>query len=980
MANENSVFSANTPVVESAPESSGNPLDNSWLSAIIQRATAPPVPGPSVLSTPLPEISVPQSSALGVSNKVVTLPEGTQYSEEPSPVGPITLPEGTEYQELPKNLSEAHALGLPFNPLTDFDSAGLVDAAKQKAFNPVDLLMNGTPEQQQDPAIREKVANAFMDVWQYSEKHPLEGISVGSVAKSIAHLGKGIFDWAKNHIDAITSLAGGDKNDARTKAAENILELQLAGTQLGYQGEDLAKWLARRVFKENIVKPLSEYSPEEKDKALQDEIDRRKLTQRILGGKTLTGAEKLPLSPEKIASMAGADPLQFLAFEGAGAAAKTGLKLVPELGEAAKLAQDVASQAAPKVAGVVIKGIGKTAEVAAKPVAFAAKGAESTVGEYLAAHLLGPPGVILAKAIGKAGKALPKLAKAGTSFGEQLGEGVTSDTAQAAKSILQSAPYSIGDVLSGAAYDAAFAAPAKSPEEREGIGLGTALGLAGGLKRAGLHTIGGQLVGERKGAWTPGMNQLFHDTYNTGYEHQQFSDVASGRQWFKDKGLAADKVENLVSQRGGSVKIGDQNYTYAIGENATPHEPIHAWKQTLPPEKQVELDFNTRNRYSDEEFDAMKRQYAVNYDPDAVKAGKSADEILGGINKDETADQYTINEIQAENLMTLVKAGESKSLGRKIAKGAAGVLSAVGVEPLQTMRSQSEALQFPLKHQEVTALGEALKASKPPGGEQSAGEKAASRNVEGLAEKFPDKAASIGILGEAQKQSTGVDITYAAAPGETPEDVQSASPLAGKKARAASVEAARELPTWARNPWWKRFFPDRTFVTKKGKLQTGGWAPEIFQANAYHHAKDVAPHDEMRNLSPYEIDKSTGFYTPNAWTQLTADVQTAVKNWRDGRTASGTPVVVPDELTKQSGGQIYQPRVGPGGGPLDQAKADFISHLMGHQLPETPRIAKSFPLNVAGQEISAATIPGRVGGPSRGEFGTYGGSEEERAA
>ena len=330
-----------------------------------------------------------------------------------------------------------------------------------------------------------------------------------------------------------------------------------------------------------------------------------------------------------------------------------------------------------------------------------------------------------------------------------------------------------------------------------------------------------------------------------------------------------------------------------------------------------------------------------------------------------------------QNLMTALKAGEGKGLLHKGAKIAAKALSAIGVEPLATRTSQSEALQFPLKHKEVEGLKSALEASKPPGGGEIAAEKAAARNVEGLAEQFPDKAASIGTLGDAQSRGSGVKLTYSAAPGESPADVQSASPLAGRKARAASVEAARELPTWARNPWWKTFFPDRTFKTKKGKLQTGGWAPEIFQANAYRYAKEAAPHDAMRNLSPYEIDPATAFYTPEAWNQLTADVQTAVKNWRDGRTASGTPVVVPEELSRQSGGQIYQPRVGPGGGALDSAKADFISHLMGHQLPETPRLAKSFPLNVAGQDVSAATIPGRVAGPSRGEFGTYGQSPEE---
>jgi predicted GNAT family acetyltransferase len=972
MANENTVpanFSASAPLVSPAPEPSGNPVGNPQLDAVISRATGQPKP----IDTSVP--LVPPSAPFNPSPEPITLPEGTEYVEDQ---GPVTLPEGTEYHEAPKNLKEAHSLGQAFNPITDFDAAGLAEAAKQKAFNPVDLFMQSPLAVQNDSAVRNKVADAFMQVWQYSEKHPLEGISVGSVATAIGHLGKGILDWAKNHIDVITSAAGGDTTDARTKAAENILELQMAGTQLGYQGEDLAKWVARRVFKENIVKPLSAYSPEEKDKALQDEIDRRRLTQRILSGKTLERVEKegLKINPEKIASMAGADPLQFLAFEGAGAAAKTGLKLVPELAEAGPMAAAYLSKMAPKAIGALIKGGGKLAEVSAKPVGEATKLAETTGGKYLAAHLLGPTGVLIAEGIGKAGKYLPKVAEAGTNIGEQLTKGVTSNTAQAIKDVLEASPHALKSVLSGAAYDAAFSAAAKSPEEREGIGLGTALGLGGGLSRMAIHGIGGQLVGERLGAFTPRDVQLFHDTYNTGYEHHQFADNATAQARLEKLGLTPEQAKSFSQKRGGTFETPQGKFTYAIGADATPHEPVHAWKRSLPAEEQASLDKETRARYSDDEIQQLKDKYASQLDPENFN-GKNSDEILNRASPGESADSYTINEIQAENLMTALKAGEGKGLLHKGAKISADVLSAVGVEPLATRPSQSGALQFPLKHEEVAGLKSALDASKPIGGAEAAKEKATSRNVEGLAEKFPDKAASIGALGEAQSRGTGVKLTYAAAPGEAPADSQSASPLSGRKSRAAAVEAARDLPTWARNPWWKTFFPDRTFASKKGKLQTGGWAPEIFQANAYRFAKEAAPHDEMRTLSPYEIDKSTGFYTPDAWNQLTADVQTAAKNWKDGRTASGTPIVVPEELSRQSKGQIYQPQVGPGGGPLDQGKADFISHLMGHQLPETPRLAKSFPLNVAGQDVSAATIPGRVVGPSRGEFGTHGNTPEE---
>jgi hypothetical protein len=56
---------------------------------------------------------------------------------------------------------------------------------------------------------------------------------------------------------------------------------------------------------------------------------------------------------------------------------------------------------------------------------------------------------------------------------------------------------------------------------------------------------------------------------------------------------------------------------------------------------------------------------------------------------------------------------------------------------------------------------------------------------------------------------------------------------------------------------------------------------------------------------------------------------------------------------------------------IDQTKADFINLLFNFKLPETPRQTKGkMPLNLAGQEVSEATMPGRVEVPvrPRGEY------------
>src|SRR5207245_10909467 len=112
------------------------------------------------------------------------------------------------------------------------------------------------------------------------------------------------------------------------------------------------------------------------------------------------------------------------------------------------------------------------------------------------------------------------------------------------------------------------------------------------------------------------------------------------------------------------------------------------------------------------------------------------------------------------------------------------------------------------------------------------------------------------------------------------------------------------------------------------------------------------------DLSPYPIDPATRSFTPDGWQQLYTDTQRFVQNQVSGRTGAGEELVVPRELAQKG---LFAPPVKSGGLVLEQPRADFINLLYNFKLPETPRIQTGkLPLNVAGQEVSSATLPGRV--------------------
>ena len=220
----------------------------------------------------------------------------------------------------------------------------------------------------------------------------------------------------------------------------------------------------------------------------------------------------------------------------------------------------------------------------------------------------------------------------------------------------------------------------------------------------------------------------------------------------------------------------------------------------------------------------------------------------------------------------------------------------------------------------------------------------------------------LGQVSEAIAAQEGIKINYLSAP-----DEPAAATTSNRAARREIIEAFRSMPQEARALWEKTFFPEKIRKTSKG-YQVQGWAPEVFASNAHKLAKFLSETPEAAALSPYAIDPKTKSFTPDAWQQLYADTQTFVQNQARGATGSGEPLVVPRSATEAG---AFAPPTRPGVRELGQTQADFINMLFGYKLPETPRIQKGKrPLNVIGQEVSEATMAGRVEPPvrPRGEF------------
>jgi hypothetical protein len=242
-----------------------------------------------------------------------------------------------------------------------------------------------------------------------------------------------------------------------------------------------------------------------------------------------------------------------------------------------------------------------------------------------------------------------------------------------------------------------------------------------------------------------------------------------------------------------------------------------------------------------------------------------------------------------------------------------------------------------------------------------------------------------GTLAEAAATGQGVVIEYRSAPGEGP---AAATELGGitqsvsRPVRRRIIEAARNLPEEARNMISKVFAPFKLRQSRKG-LQAGGWAPQVFAANAQKLAEFVATSstpfraDLFGAEGVYPVDRSAKTFTVDGWRKLLDDAQTFSKNQAAGFTGSGEPLVVPKEPGYYA--PPTRPELSVSG--LDQPRADVTNSLFGLKRQSTGIVAKEtqIPLNLMGQRVSEATIPGRVRDVEGPMFGAAGAKSLERA-
>ena len=390
-----------------------------------------------------------------------------------------------------------------------------------------------------------------------------------------------------------------------------------------------------------------------------------------------------------------------------------------------------------------------------------------------------------------------------------------------------------------------------------------------------------------------------------------------------------------------------------------------------------------------------------------------AESVLGTERFRQIGDEYIGAEVSAENWKALFNhTGPNPKVStvslENTARMFGAVLSALGIDPLSGRFAD---YGLPLRSGAVKQVGgeaaaqtgvRALRpviaprvASQAPAKTQIEKDRESDQRIatsapdtilEGAEQSVRDMA---GALAEAAATGQGVRIIYRSAPAgaEGGAGPAAAAALGGitkavtRPVRRRIIEAARNLPEEAREMISKVFVPFKLRSSRKG-LQAGGWAPEVFAANAQKLAEFLTSqpgfHPELFGPDgPYAVDTAGKTFTVDGWRNLLDDAATFSKNQGAGMTGAGEPLVVP----KTPG--YYEPPVQPGAATeaLPQERADVINRLFGLKRQSTGIVASEtkIPLNLVGQRVSEATKPGRVtevGGP---EFGTAGAKSQARA-
>lgn len=606
-------------------------------------------------------------------------------------LAPATLtPEETaEFNKLEQTAAPANK---PINPIKDLSSQELFELSTKDPdnFDLVHEVLN-QPGIENDAAVMEKVEQAHNLVKQRGFKmEDLPGPKkIGkTVVDTVAGFGRQAWNYANAGVaqgmsigaaalGAPQSFSDALDTEAQHRVAENIAGSESAVTglyEMGKRGVEkfgqTTEKISRKLGGVSTTKLFSEYTPEEKHQDFKKALEAAREQKEILRGHgpvlQAAGSEVVkdleaqgkPINPEETQKLAAGDPFSWWAFgkalkpieEGVGAVAKlspVGIdltkgasKALGETGESLAGAGKVysaleamSSPAVGKTVGAVAGGVGGavTGTKLGHPIAGVTAGITTgaRAGQLIAGGIRKTAQTV-AKSAATAGTALEDL-------GKQIGgsEAVNSAFAQLAKDVVESAPGAAGNIARGAALDVGIAAAtSESPQETQGIGLGTALGALGGAARTGQHVLSGQIIGPRAfGATTvtpssgkfstlDAMHQEAFESQTPGVKLRlnairQFvkgavpdadvflaKDAASLESALVQSGVSPEQAKTLSQQLGFfTAELPDKDgqprrVIFARDIEAAPHESFHAIQDVLGEGANRQIDALVKQEYA----------------------------------------------------------------------------------------------------------------------------------------------------------------------------------------------------------------------------------------------------------------------------------------------------------------------------------------------------------------------------------------------
>lgn len=465
-------------------------------------------------------------------------PEAPQELLNPYKGMQLTDEAGKPAALTPAQQAEARKNAGVVDPLLDLSADDMFALARNpdNNFSILQAFRARQKEVAQDPGATRRVADAWAKYKASTGLGDLPSVSdmannVWGFVSNAAKYAGGLVQSYPARIGAALGGTDGEMTPAEAEALQTQAERAAAtGTALTGLGQQVGRLFEPNAGSPSIIpspvisagmnrvaglfgipeeKPSAPPNPVEtlfRDSTKADQL--QKATEGKLGGpigdlppETLAAMAKAgyPLRPDVVASLAQGDPLSlYLMGKAFGAAGEAIPTVIP------KAALNSAGEAVATGAGGTISALSKGAQAVIPkvtpflPPAFAAKGAATgavSVGPITGAAIGWGAGKAAAKQLTSLAPTLEKLELAGQQIAGKLP--VSSSYTQLAKDIFQSVPAAAYEVGKGALFDVAMGESADTPEEVNGVGIGTAFGILGGGMVAGQHVLSGQLIAPR---------------------------------------------------------------------------------------------------------------------------------------------------------------------------------------------------------------------------------------------------------------------------------------------------------------------------------------------------------------------------------------------------------------------------------------------------------------------------------------------------